>query len=525
MANTVLLILTNSSKVGKLLPVIQRHVSKTLYIQYFPDKHLPSGSYSSLLQWKLLPNHYQKIANIYALATTFLSKIDVRVLISSTKKSSLISTVRPIELVIFDRNYSKEDAKMFVKNCIKNSAEPCNFMAINNDNQDADECSAETLDDDDVNNNENKIYNNTVLGGTFDRLHNGHKILLSKAILECSNKLTVGVTDSSMISRKILWELIEPCEKRMTALREFLNDVNPNLIYDIVPISDVYGPTKDDPSFEMIVVSEETQRGAAKVNELRLEKGLNQLDIEVVKLVEDSHHRNNEENKISSSNYRIRLLGTRLKEPNITGKSLKPYIIGLTGGIASGKSSVAEKLNSLGAEIVHCDKLAHDLYNPGQQCFNQVVENFGQQILTSSGQIDRKALANIVFNNKEELDKLNRIMWPAILDVAMNKIKELQAQGAKIIVMEAAVLIQAKWQYVCHEIWTCIIPHEEAVKRVMERNNLSKEEAEMRIKVQPSNVEQVNEATVVLSTLWSHDVTLSQVQKAWELLNQFLSKQ
>ncbi|CAG5088347.1 Similar to COASY: Bifunctional coenzyme A synthase (Sus scrofa) [Cotesia congregata] len=480
MANTVLLILTNSSKVGKLLPVIQRHVSKTLYIQYFPDKHLPSGSYSSLLQWKLLPNHYQKIANIYALATTFLSKIDVRVLISSTKKSSLISTVRPIELVIFDRNYSKEDAKMFIKNCIKNSAEPCNFIAIN-DPQDADECSAEILDDD-VSNNENKIYNNTVLGGTFDRLHNGHKILLSKAILKCSNKLTVGVTDSSMISRKILWELIEPCEKRMNALREFLNDVNPNLIYDIVPINDIYGPTKDDPSFEMIVVSEETQRGAAKINELRLQKGLNQLDVEVVKLVEDSHHSNNNE-------------------------------------------EIAEKLNSLGAEIVHCDKLAHDLYNPGQQCFNQVVENFGQQILTSSGQIDRKALANIVFSNKEELDKLNRIMWPAILDVAMSKIKELQAQGAKIIVMEAAVLIQAKWQYVCHEIWTCIIPHEEAVKRVMERNNLSKEEAEMRIKVQPSNVEQVNEATVVLSTLWSHDVTLSQVQKAWELLNQFLSKQ
>lgn len=313
MANTVLLILTNSSKVGKLLPVIQRHVSKTLYIQYFPDKHLPSGSYSSLLQWKLLPNHYQKIANIYALATTFLSKIDVRVLISSTKKNSLISTVRPIELVIFDRNYSKEDAKMFIKNCIKNSAEPCNFIAIN-DHQDPDECSPENLDDN-INNNENKIYNNTVLGGTFDRLHNGHKILLSKAILKSSNKLTVGVTDSSMISRKILWELIEPCEKRINALREFLNDVNPNLIYDIVPINDIYGPTKDDPSFEMIVVSEETQRGATKINDLRLQKGLNQLDIEVVKLVEDSHHSNNEESKISSSNYRIRLLGTRLKKP------------------------------------------------------------------------------------------------------------------------------------------------------------------------------------------------------------------
>lgn len=120
------------------------------------------------------------------------------------------------------------------------------------------------------------------------------------------------------------------------------------------------------------------------------------------------------------------------------------------------------------------------------------------------------------------MDRLNKAVWPAILSAAMDRVKQLQDQGSEIIVMEAAVLIQAKWQANCHEIWTCIIPQDEAIKRLMERNNFSKEEAEQRIKVQPSNVEQVNEATVVLSTLWSHEVTLRQVQKAWDSLKEFL---
>ena len=80
------------------------------------------------------------------------------------------------------------------------------------------------------------------------------------------------------------------------------------------------------------------------------------------------------ESKVSSSNQRIRLLGTKLKAPEIGNKPLKPYIIGLTGGIASGKSSVAEKLQKLGAALVNCDKIAHDLYLPGKKCFDMIVE-------------------------------------------------------------------------------------------------------------------------------------------------------
>lgn len=79
---------------------------------------------------------------------------------------------------------------------------------------------------------------------------------------------------------------------------------------------------------------------------------------------------------------------------------MQPYIIGLTGGIASGKSSVAEKMQQLGAGLVNCDKLAHDLYLPGTDCFRKIVEHFGSSILNSDGFIDRKLLGNIVFNNK-----------------------------------------------------------------------------------------------------------------------------
>lgn len=82
------------------------------------------------------------------------------------------------------------------------------------------------------------------------------------------------------------------------------------------------------------------------------------------------------------------------------GKPLKPYIIGLTGGIASGKSSVAEKLEKLGAGLVNCDKLAHDLYLPGKDCYHAIIAHFDSSILDSDGFINRKMLGDIVFNDK-----------------------------------------------------------------------------------------------------------------------------
>lgn len=114
---------------------------------------------------------------------------------------------------------------------------------------------------------------------------------------------------------KLLWELIEPCSKRILNIKDFLEDIDSTLVHNIVAINDMYGPTKEDPTFDMIVVSEETKRGGNKVNEMRVQKNLTELDIHVVKLVTDANHREHEESKISSSNNRIRLLGTRLRAP------------------------------------------------------------------------------------------------------------------------------------------------------------------------------------------------------------------
>lgn len=315
MSKTGILILTNPARVGKLLPVIKNDRLKTLYIQYYPDKNSLSSNLSvSSLKWKK-PHQSNFISYIYAMATSMLSTIDVRVLITNMK-NSIINTKKPIELVIFDKNYSKDEANNFIKNYLKNSTKNCQYIAIADTDDDETNNIPENSRND-LDKNENKIYENVVLGGTFDRLHNGHKILLTEAIIRCKNKLTIGVTDESMIRSKILWELIESVEKRINNVKNFVQDVDPTLTYEIVAISDLYGPTKIDPNMDMIVVSEETEKGAIKINESRKNNNLSVLDVWTVKLAHDEHHDVHEEAKISSSNQRIRLLGSRLKEPVI----------------------------------------------------------------------------------------------------------------------------------------------------------------------------------------------------------------
>ncbi|CAD1473918.1 unnamed protein product, partial [Heterotrigona itama] len=522
MANTGLLVLTNPKKVIKLLPIIRKHILKTLYIQYFPEKNIfLSGNYMIASSQSRMSHYAQIISKIYTDTSIVSSRLDVRVLLTSIKNPniSIINTKKPVEIVIFDQICSKREADTFIQDYLANTSMGCSFINL------GDDLNSEKLDIITPCFLEEKTYKNVVLGGTFDKIHNGHKIFLSEAVLRCTEKLTIGVTDTNMLSAKLLWELIEPCSTRISNLNNFLEDIDSTITYNIVAINDMYGPTKYDPTFEMIVVSEETKRGGDKVNEMREKNNLNKLDIHVVKLISEENHKSHEESKISSSNQRIRLLGTKLRTPQIENKPLKPYIIGLTGGIASGKSSVAKKLQKLGAALVNCDKIAHDLYQPGKRCFDMIVETFGSGILKPDRFIDRKALGNIVFNDQTQLNKLNNIVWPVILEEAKKEINDFHTKGFDIIVMEAAVLIQAKWQHECHEIWTCIIPQEEAIRRIVERNGLTEVDAKLRIQAQPSNVEQINEANVVICSLWSHNITEEQVEKAWNELMAFLTTQ
>jgi phosphopantetheine adenylyltransferase/dephospho-CoA kinase len=124
-----------------------------------------------------------------------------------------------------------------------------------------------------------------------------------------------------------------------------------------------------------------------------------------------------------------------------------------------------------------------------------------------------------VFANKDQLQTLNNIVWPNLLEKAKEKIKQLyEEEKRQIVILEAAILIQAGWEQECHEIWSCIIPSEVAVQRIIERNNLSEADAKARINAQVKNSVVVSHSNVVFSSLWSYEYSQMQAEKAWNAL-------
>ncbi|GAA5910056.1 hypothetical protein JCM8208_000941 [Rhodotorula glutinis] len=123
------------------------------------------------------------------------------------------------------------------------------------------------------------------LGGTFDHLHAGHKILLTMAASLCTSRLVVGVSDDHLLVNKKYKHLLEPIDVRMRNVRRFVELVRPAVECDAVPLQDVYGPTANDPSIEALVVSDETRAGGDSINTLRAERALSQLAIFTISLV------------------------------------------------------------------------------------------------------------------------------------------------------------------------------------------------------------------------------------------------
>uniref|UniRef100_T1GH78 Dephospho-CoA kinase n=1 Tax=Megaselia scalaris TaxID=36166 RepID=T1GH78_MEGSC len=303
-----------------------------------------------------------------------------------------------------------------------------------------------------------------------------------------------------MTNSKKLHELILPVEERIKEVEQFLKEIDPTLKYDIVPISDPFGPTKSDPDMDMIIVSKETERGGQKVNELRKQNGLSELDIFCIEVVESEDCQDEiKECKVSSSNQRIDMLGTRLRPP-VKRDNLpnEPYIIGLTGGIGSGKSRLCKRFEAMGAYIIDCDKVAHDIYEPGQVCYQKVIDAFGQDIVDpETSKIDRRKLGPIVFSDPTKLELLNSI---------------------KVFILEAAVLLKGGWETEVHEVWSTFVSPKEATRRIMERNNLSQEDAEKRIQSQYDNKTMIERSNIVFSTEWAVEITDKQAAKAWQTI-------
>jgi len=193
-------------------------------------------------------------------------------------------------------------------------------------------------------------------------------------------------------------------------------------------------------------------------------------------------------------------------------------VIGLTGGIGSGKSTVSQFLAELGAVILNADEVGHEAFKPDTEIWRQVVAAFGRQTLTPNGNIDRKKLGNIVFGNPESLSRLNQIMHPRMYDMVKVQLEEYQRQGTRVVVLEAPLLLEAGWASLVDEVWVTTAPEATVLKRLEERTRLSQAESLIRIRSQLSSEERVRHADVVINTDCARDELKSRVKELWQRL-------
>ena len=194
-------------------------------------------------------------------------------------------------------------------------------------------------------------------------------------------------------------------------------------------------------------------------------------------------------------------------------------VIGLAGGIGSGKSTVSQCLAELGAVILDADKIGHEAFKPNTEAWHEVVATFGKQILTPSGEVDRKKLGEIVFGNAESLSRLNQIMHPRMVDMIKAQIEEYRQQGIDVVALEAAVLIEANWTSLVDEVWVTVASEAMVLKRLKQQRGLEEERTLARIRSQLSAEERVKHADVVINNDGSPDELKAKVKELWERLH------
>ena len=198
------------------------------------------------------------------------------------------------------------------------------------------------------------------------------------------------------------------------------------------------------------------------------------------------------------------------------------YVIGLTGGIGSGKSTVARMLQQKGAKLLSADAAGHEVYEPARPAYQEIVDAFGRDIVGADGKIDRKVLGPIVFSDPKRLRRLNAITHPRMKELMGEKLAAERAGGARIAVLEAALLFDAGWDDLTDEVWVTVAPPAVAAARTAERSGVSVEEALSRIRTQMSSEERIARSQVVIDTNCALERTEKQVSEEWERLQERL---
>ncbi len=190
--------------------------------------------------------------------------------------------------------------------------------------------------------------------------------------------------------------------------------------------------------------------------------------------------------------------------------------VGLTGGYATGKTSVAHELERLGCHLIFADKLGHTVLQAGGVAYAPVVELFGPEILTPDSKIDRKKLASIVFTSPERLAQLNALVHPAVFELEQRMLLDFEGQDPHgIAVLEAAILIETGRYRHCDKLIVTACDVEAQINRGMKRDGITRDEVLARLERQLSLEEKKRYADFVIDTSGSKEDTMKQVQQVF----------
>ena len=194
-------------------------------------------------------------------------------------------------------------------------------------------------------------------------------------------------------------------------------------------------------------------------------------------------------------------------------------ILALTGGIASGKSTVSGKLRELGAFIIDADKIARDLAEPGQPLWNAYVEHFGKNVLLEDGTLDRRAIGRRVFQEKKEKEWIDRVSHPMVREILEHELAYGKETGRSVAVLDVPLLFESGWDSLADFIWVVYVPPQVQIARLMNRDACDEAAAMDRIHAQWSLEEKKRLADVVIDNSGTWKKTEKQVESAWRNLN------
>src|SRR5512136_2110036 len=191
--------------------------------------------------------------------------------------------------------------------------------------------------------------------------------------------------------------------------------------------------------------------------------------------------------------------------------------VGLTGGIASGKSTVAKMFEDNGAYLIDFDALAHFAEEPEQPAWKAIVKSFGTDILNEDGTINRAKLGQIVFADKEKLSRLNSIVHPAVFELWRRRIEDIREMNPRaVVVSDVPLLVEVSIQHLFDVVILIYVSPEDQIKRLRGRNAYSRKEAEGRLDTQMPIDEKIPHADYVIDNKGPIETTRSVVNAVWE---------